>query len=139
MPTIVAPEKVYTGMGATPHEAGVAFRVWAPHADAVYVVASFDDWAADAHPMEKEGDGYWYADLASASIGDEYRFRIVNSDWKGYSLAFGNQACSEVVAGAKPPAEVENAAVPERDGFPAEGTISIGPYSVLIFSQDNNP
>ena len=67
-------------MGATPHESGVAFRVWAPHADAVYVVGSFNDWSPDAHPMEKEGEGYWYADISSAAIGDEYRYRIVNGD-----------------------------------------------------------
>ena len=78
--TITVPEKVYTGMGATPHEAGVAFRVWAPHADAVYVVGSFNDWAPDAHPMSKEEDGYWYADIASAAIGNEYRYRIVTGD-----------------------------------------------------------
>ena len=70
----------FTGMGATPHESGVAFRVWAPHADAVYVVGSFNDWANDTHPMEQEGDGYWYADISSAAIGDEYRYRIVNGD-----------------------------------------------------------
>ena len=74
------PRKFYTGMGATPHESGVAFRVWAPHADAVYVVGSFNDWANDTHPMEQEGEGYWYADISSAAIGDEYRYRIVNGD-----------------------------------------------------------
>ena len=31
----ISPEKTQTGMGATPHESGVAFRVWAPHADTV--------------------------------------------------------------------------------------------------------
>ena len=36
MSTIVS-EKVRVGMGSLPHEAGVAFRVWAPHADVVYV------------------------------------------------------------------------------------------------------
>ena len=64
-----------------------------------------------------------------------WRLRL-NSDWKGYSRAFGNQACSDVVAGAEPPAEAENTTAPQRDGFPAEGTINIGPYSVLVFSQD---
>ena len=73
-------EKVHVGMGAIPHEAGVAFRVWAPHADAVYVKGSFNDWSSDAHPMEREGEGYWYADIASAAIGDEYRYRILNGD-----------------------------------------------------------
>ena len=56
-------------MGATPHEAGIAFRVWAPHADAVYVVGSFNDWANDTHPMEQEGGGYWYADISTAAVG----------------------------------------------------------------------
>jgi len=73
-------EKVYVGMGATPHEAGVAFRVWAPHADAVYVMGSFNDWSSDAHPMVKEGDGYWYADIPSAAVGAEYRYRILSGD-----------------------------------------------------------
>ena len=76
----IASEKGRAGMGAIPHESGVAFRVWAPHADAVYVVGSFSDWSPDAHPMTREGDGYWYADIAAAAIGDEYRYRIVNGD-----------------------------------------------------------
>ena len=59
----LAPEKVFTGMGATPHESGVAFRVWAPHADAVYGVGSFkNDRAKDTHPMEREGEGDWDED-----------------------------------------------------------------------------
>jgi hypothetical protein len=41
-----------------------------------------------------------------------------------------------VVAEAEPPAEAQNTNAPERDGFPAAGAISIGPYSVLMFSQD---
>ena len=76
----ISPEKAQAGMGATPHESGVAFRVWAPHADAVYVTGSFNDWSTDTHPMEREGDGYWYADISSAAIGDEYRYRIVSGD-----------------------------------------------------------
>ena len=62
----------------------------------------------------------------------------LNSDWQGYSRAFGNRACSDVVAAAEPPATAQNADAPQRDGFPAAGKIAIGPYSVLIFSQDNN-
>jgi 1,4-alpha-glucan branching enzyme len=69
-----------TGMGSIPHEGGVAFRVWAPHADAVFVTGSFNSWSPDAHPMAKEGDGYWYADIATATIGNEYRYRIVSGD-----------------------------------------------------------
>lgn len=56
MATISA-EKVRGGMGSLPHESGVAFRVWAPHADAVYVTGSFNNWSSEAHPMRKEGGG----------------------------------------------------------------------------------
>ena len=73
-------EKICGGMGALPHESGVAFRVWAPHADAVYVTGSFNSWSPDAHPMTKEQDGYWYADIAAAAVGSEYRYRIVSGD-----------------------------------------------------------
>ena len=59
-----------------------------------------------------------------------WRLRL-NSDWKGYSRAFGNQACSDVVAEAEPPAAGQKPAPRQRDGFPAAGMISIGPYSVL--------
>ncbi|MBC8116842.1 MAG: alpha amylase C-terminal domain-containing protein [Candidatus Saccharimonas sp.] len=67
-------------MGAMPHKSGVAFRVWAPHADTVSVTGSFNDWSSDADLMTREGEGYWYADLSSAAIGDEYRYRIVHGD-----------------------------------------------------------
>ena len=73
-------KKVRGGMGSLPHESGVAFRVWAPHADAVFVTGSFNKWSPDAHPMTREADGYWYADIATAMIGSEYRYRIVNGD-----------------------------------------------------------
>jgi len=62
------------GMGAIPHDQGVAFRVWAPHATGVAVVGDFNDWKADRHPMAQETDGYWYADVAAARIGQQYRF-----------------------------------------------------------------
>ncbi len=79
MPNIVS-KPVQVGMGAMPHEFGVAFRVWAPHAESVAVTGSFNEWSSDAHPMTQEGEGYWYADLSEASIGDEYRYRILNGD-----------------------------------------------------------
>lgn len=47
-----------------------------------------------------------------------------NSDWQGYSHSFKDHPSADVVA--------EDGA---RDGLPAHGTFSIGPYSVLVFSQ----
>ncbi|MDZ5696750.1 alpha-amylase family glycosyl hydrolase [Chelativorans sp. M5D2P16] len=71
---------VLRGMGAIAHKNGVAFRVWAPHADAVFVTGSFNGWSDDEAPMAAEGDGIWYADVAGAKPGDEYRFLIRNGE-----------------------------------------------------------
>ena len=68
------------GMGAIPYPGGTAFRVWAPHADRVYVAGEFDDWRATAHPLTREGNGHWSTDVPGARSGDEYRFVIVNGD-----------------------------------------------------------
>jgi 1,4-alpha-glucan branching enzyme len=76
-PTVASVEKVPTRMGAVPHEAGVSFRVWAPHADAVFVTGSFNNWSPDACPMQRDSDGSWSADVATAAAGNEYRYRIV--------------------------------------------------------------
>jgi 1,4-alpha-glucan branching enzyme len=73
-----------TGMGAIPYEGGVAFRVWAPNAESVFVTGSFNEWSATANPLASEGDGYWSADVAQARTGDEYKFVITNgvARWK---------------------------------------------------------
>ncbi|MGB8644282.1 MAG: alpha-amylase family glycosyl hydrolase [Anaerolineae bacterium] len=67
------------GLGAIHHEGRVAFRVWAPHAQGVSVVGSFNNWDGDKHPMQAEENGYWYADVSEAHIGDEYRFRLTTA------------------------------------------------------------
>ena len=71
---------IHAGLGALPHDGGVAFRVWAPNAKAVSVVGAFNNWKPGAHPMATEPGGYWYADAAEAGLGDEYRFLITTAD-----------------------------------------------------------
>ncbi|MCP4450537.1 MAG: 1,4-alpha-glucan branching protein, partial [Planctomycetes bacterium] len=66
------------GMGAFPHAAGTTFRVWAPHADQVFVMGTFNDWARDMVPLTSEGHGLWSADVPGVAPGDQYRFRIVS-------------------------------------------------------------
>ncbi|HRX78345.1 MAG TPA: alpha-amylase family glycosyl hydrolase [Pirellulaceae bacterium] len=68
------------GMGSILQSDGVAFRVWAPHADRVSVIGDFNDWSADVHPLEAEEHGYWYAFVDGAKEGDEYKFHICNGD-----------------------------------------------------------
>lgn len=53
---------------------GVAFRVWAPHAQWVRVAGTFNGWDSSSHPLSSEGNGYWSADVAEAAVGDEYRY-----------------------------------------------------------------
>lgn len=70
-------ETKITGMGAIPHDGGVAFRVWAPHAERVSVIGSFNGWDGDKTPLQAEENGYWYADAAEAHVGDEYKFLLI--------------------------------------------------------------
>ncbi|MBP1753136.1 MAG: 1,4-alpha-glucan branching protein [Geobacteraceae bacterium] len=72
------------GMGAIPHAGGVAFRVWAPHAQRVSVIGSFNGWDGGKNPMQSEENGYWYADVAEAHVGDQYKFLLItaNGDYK---------------------------------------------------------
>ena len=69
-------------MGAIPHRTGTTFRVWAPHAQAVFVTGTFDDWAGDGCALQRDGDGSsgtWSADVAGVTPGAEYRFTIRTS------------------------------------------------------------
>lgn len=66
------------GMGAIVFPGGATFRVWAPNAQQVFVIGSFNGWDENATPLAHEANGYWSADVAGARIGDEYKYLIVN-------------------------------------------------------------
>ncbi len=74
--------QVQQGMGAVVHKGGVAFRVWAPNSQAVFVKGEFNNWSDDATPLTHEENGYWYTDVPSAKAGQEYKFVIVNGEQK---------------------------------------------------------
>ncbi len=70
-------------MGAVPHPGGTTFRVWAPHATAVFVTGTFDDWAGDRTALQRDGDGSsgtWSTDVPGVEPGAEYRFTIRTPD-----------------------------------------------------------
>ena len=70
-------------MGALPYPGGTTFRVWAPHAAAVFVTGTFDGWAHDRTALGRDGDGSsgtWSADIADVGPGVEYRYTIRTSD-----------------------------------------------------------
>ncbi|GAA1374049.1 alpha-amylase family glycosyl hydrolase [Luteococcus sanguinis] len=68
------------GMGAIPFDQGVAFRVWAPNAQAVTVKGDFNGWSEDANPLTDEGNGYWYGVVDGARAGQEYKYHLRNGD-----------------------------------------------------------
>ena len=67
-------------MGSTPHADGVFFRLWAPHADSVFVMGDFNDWNPyDISMLPQEG-GEWVMNVEHAKPGHEYKFVIRNGD-----------------------------------------------------------
>jgi len=60
--------------GATLTDAGTHFRTWAPFANWVSVVGSFNHWDQTVHRLQPVGCGQWELFVAEANSGDEYRF-----------------------------------------------------------------
>lgn len=92
----------------------VAFHRWSfggPRDDVV-VVANCGGRAFDAYAIGLPRAGPW-------------RCRF-NSDWRGYSPAFADHPSFDVESNGG-----------GRDGMPAAGSLSIGAYTALIFSQDD--
>jgi len=90
----------------------IALHRWdkgGPADDAVFV-ANFFHEAQDGYVIGFPASGSW-----------KLRF---NSDWNGYSDDFSNHPSCDVVAEAD-----------DYDSFPCHETVSVGPYSVLIFSR----
>lgn len=92
----------------------IAFRRWdqSGPGDDVVVVANFANRGYDSYALGFPRAGEW-------------RVRF-NSDWQGYSADFGNQLGYDTVAGDGP-----------MDDMPFRANVGVGPYSVLILSQDD--
>ena len=71
--------QAYTYMGAHRTEDGYVFRVWAPHAERVFVVGDFNGWRED-DPMERitEG-GIFEAVLSHDRVHEQdlYKFKLI--------------------------------------------------------------
>ncbi len=63
-------------MGAVYGVEATTFRVWAPHANAVYVTGEFAGWAPKAYALQHEADGYWACAVAGVQPGQAYAFVI---------------------------------------------------------------
>jgi 1,4-alpha-glucan branching enzyme len=92
----------FEGMGAICHPEGVFYRVWAPHAESVSVVGTFNEWKDDANPMQAEDNGHWGLLVENSKAGDEYKYAIKTSNGvlmrnDPYALKVTNSAGNGVV------------------------------------------
>ncbi|WP_010520326.1 alpha-amylase family glycosyl hydrolase [Aquimarina agarivorans] len=70
------------GMGAVVTKKGTMFRVWAPHANQVFVTGDFNNWAENKDELKHEENGYWAIFIKKAKEGQEYKFIVYNGDQK---------------------------------------------------------
>jgi 1,4-alpha-glucan branching enzyme len=93
----------------------IAFRRWSEGGlgDEVVVVANFHRDPREHFRIGFPAPGAWKLHF--------------NSDWKGYSALFGSHPSTDVVAEAG-----------ECDGLPNHASISIGAYSVLVFTRERD-
>lgn len=74
------------GMGATLHEAGTTFRIWAPNARRVWVVGDFNGWNVGADELESEQNGNFSGDVGWAGRWQKYQYVVEGQDgsrlWK---------------------------------------------------------
>jgi len=74
--------RLHDKLGAHPMNAagteGTLFSVWAPNAERVHVIGSFNDWQPGVHVLKvrADGSGIWEGFVPGASVGDAYKFRI---------------------------------------------------------------
>ncbi len=76
---------IYKKLGAHPTKRrgkkGVYFAVWAPNAEKVSVIGTFNDWKEDANEMTRlEPMGVYELFVAGAAEGDLYKFYIETPD-----------------------------------------------------------
>ena len=70
----------YRHFGAHPEREGVRFTVYAPSAQAIQVIGSFDDWECEGHEMKKVDErGTWSLYIKGVKVGDSYKYRITQA------------------------------------------------------------
>ncbi len=81
--------RAYEKLGAHPMkhggDQGVFFGVWAPNAQEVSVIGSFNEWKKDVNHLRLKGEsGMWEGFIAGAGVGDCYKYHV-RSQHDGYT------------------------------------------------------
>ncbi|MFD2518049.1 alpha-amylase family glycosyl hydrolase [Salinimicrobium flavum] len=79
---VMQPIAASKGMGAILENDQVTFRVWAPHADRIFVAGDFNAWSEDGLELQKEEAGYWAGVTDKAKEGEQYKYVIFNGEDK---------------------------------------------------------
>jgi len=75
-------EKMGSHTGEKDGVNGTFFSVWAPSAKAVHLIAEFNGWSRDSHPMSPRWDqsGIWEAFVPDVGVGQMYKYLITNQN-----------------------------------------------------------
>jgi len=74
--------EIYKKLGAHPSREdgkdGVFFAVWAPNADRIFVIGTFNDWNEESHPLDRLGPGGIFAKFyPGIKEGELYKYLII--------------------------------------------------------------
>src|SRR5262245_61453110 len=78
----------HIGCHLAEHEArrGAWFSVWAPDADRVYLIGTFNEWNLSSTPLNARGQsGLWEVFVPGIDVGDTYKFHI-ESRFQNYKV-----------------------------------------------------
>ena len=64
-----------------PKRRKVNFKIWAPAANSVSLLGTFNQWNAKTHPMKKGTDGIWHKSIMAVPGRYEYRY-LVDGNWE---------------------------------------------------------
>ena len=70
----------YKYFGSFKNGKKVLFRLWAPAAQAVYVVGDFNGWDTTANPMYPLGDGCWQVEIEGIKNYSTYKYAVTRCD-----------------------------------------------------------
>ena len=80
-----------------PGAEGAVFRVYAPGARAVELIAGWNGWAPA--PMARDADGFWTLTDPAAEEGGLYKYRILGADGRTVDRADPFALCTELRPG----------------------------------------
>jgi len=80
-------KKLGSHLGEKENKQGCNFALWAPNAQTVSVIGSFNGWNSTMHPMKKNIQGIFQCFIPDVIEGDVYKYAILGKDGECYEKA----------------------------------------------------